>query len=63
MVFMALINIVVLVILYKPVAALLKHYINQWNQEKIPVYIKGDIPEIESEAITQWDGSDADSVK
>lgn len=61
--FMALINIVVLVMLYKPVVALLNHYINQWNQEKIPVYIKGDIPEIESEAITQWDGSDADSVK
>lgn len=61
--FMALINIVVLVMLYKPVIALLNHYINQWNQEKIPVYIKGDIPEIESEAITQWDGSDAGSIK
>lgn len=61
--FMALINIVVLVMLYKPVAALLNHYISQWNQEKIPVYIKGDVPEIESDAITQWDGSDANSVK
>lgn len=61
--FMALINIVVLVLLYKPVIALLNHYISQWNQEKIPVYIKGDIPEIESDAISQWDGSDAESVK
>ncbi len=25
--------------------------------------IKGDIPEIETDAVTQWDGSDADSVK
>lgn len=61
--FMALINIVVLVILYKPVVALLNNYITQWNQEKIPVYIKGDIPEIESDAVTQWDGRDANSVK
>lgn len=61
--FMALINIVVLVVLYKPVIALLKNYISQWNQEKIPVYIKGDIPEIESDAISEWDGSDANSVK
>ena len=61
--FMALINIIVLVMLYKPVTALLNNYISQWNQVKIPVYIKGDIPEIETDAGTQWDGSDADSVK
>ena len=52
--FMAIINIIVLVVLYKPVVALLNHYLSQWNQEKIPVYIKGDLPEIESDAVTQW---------
>lgn len=52
--FMAIINIIVLVTLYKPVVALLKHYLDQWNQEKVPVYVKGDLPEIETDAVTQW---------
>ena len=60
--FMALLNIITLILLYKPVKALLNHYIYQWNQEKIPVYIKGDLPEIEDDAITQWNGQDAHSV-
>lgn len=61
--FMALLNIAALFLLYKPVLALLNNYIDQWNSEKIPVYIKGDIPEIEDDAITQWNGEDAHSVR
>ncbi|MDE7169727.1 MAG: alanine:cation symporter family protein, partial [Mucispirillum sp.] len=61
--FMALLNIAALFLLYKPVLALLNNYIEQWNSEKIPVYIKGDIPEIEDDAITQWNGEDAHSVR
>ena len=56
--FMAIINIIVLVALYKPVVALLNHYLNQWNQEKIPVYVKGDLPEIETDAVSQWNRED-----
>lgn len=52
---MALLNIAVVIMLYKPVSYLLKNYLTQWNNEKIPVYIKGDIPEIEDNAVTQWD--------
>lgn len=61
--FMAIINITFLVMLYKPVKTLLDHYLKQWNEEKIPVYIKGDLPEIETDAVSQWDGSDASSVR
>ena len=61
--FMAIINITFLVMLYKPVKTLLDHYLKQWNEEKIPVYIKGDLPEIETDAVSQWDGSDAGSVR
>ena len=60
--FMAIINIIVLVALYKPVVALLNHYLNQWNQEKIPVYVKGDLPEIETDAVSQWNREDSNSV-
>ena len=59
--FMAIINIIVLVALYKPVVALLNHYLNQWNQEKIPVYVKGDLPEIETDAVSQWNREDSNS--
>ena len=61
--FMAIINIIVLVALYKPVVALLNHYLNQWNQEKIPVYVKGDLPEIETDAVSQWNGEDSNYIK
>ena len=61
--FMALLNIATLILLYKPVKALLENYISQWNKEQIPVYIKGDIPEIEDDAITQWNGQDSYSIK
>lgn len=51
---MAVLNIIVVLMLYKPVSALLQNYLSQWNSEKVPVYVKGDIPEIEDDAVTQW---------
>ena len=56
--FMALINLIVLIILRKPVVALLNHYLAQWRQGKVPVYVKGDLPEIETDAVTQWNRED-----
>ena len=56
--FMALINLIVLVILRKPVVLLLNHYLAQWHQGKYPVYVKGDLPEIETDAVTQWNRED-----
>ena len=56
--FMALINLIVLIILRKPVVALLNHYLAQWRQGKVPVYVKGDLPDVETDAVTQWNRED-----
>lgn len=51
---MAILNIFILLILYKPSLKLIDNYTEQLNNKKKPEYRKKDIPEIESEAITQW---------
>lgn len=54
--FMALLNIIVMVILNKPVYLLTKHYVSQLKEHKEPTFHKNLIEELKTDdAITQWD--------
>ena len=53
--FMALLNIIVMVILNKPVYLLAKHYVSKLKEHKEPAFNKNSIPELSNDdAITQW---------
>ena len=52
---MALLNIVILIILNKPVYLLTKHYVSQLKEHKEPKFNKNSISELfNDDAITQW---------
>lgn len=51
----ALINLVVILVLFKPARVLLKDYEKQLKENKIPTYCVNNTPEIKDEAITSWD--------
>ncbi|MEI0518807.1 alanine/glycine:cation symporter family protein [Brachyspira murdochii] len=53
--FMALLNIIVIVILNKPVYLLTKHYVSKLKYHKDPVFNKNSIEELSNDdAVTQW---------
>lgn len=43
--------------------ALLNHYLSQWHEGKTPVYVKGDLLEVECDAVTQWDKKDVEKIQ
>ncbi|WP_295156216.1 sodium:alanine symporter family protein [uncultured Brachyspira sp.] len=54
--FMALLNIIIMVILSKPVVLLSKDYINKLKEHKEPIFYKDSIEELKTDdAVTQWD--------
>ena len=56
---MALLNIVILVLLNKPVYLLTKHYVSELKNHKEPKFNKNSIPELSNDkAITQWNSND-----
>ena len=53
--FMALLNIIIIVILNKPVYLLARHYVSKLKEHKEPAFNKNSIPELSNDdAITQW---------
>ena len=56
---MALLNIIILVLLNKPVYLLTKHYISELKNHKEPKFNKNSIAELSNDnAITQWNSND-----
>lgn len=56
--FMALLNIIIIIILNKPVSLLTKDYVKKLKKHKEPIFTKSSIKELSNDdAITQWDVS------
>lgn len=56
--FMALLNIIVMVILNKPVVLLTKDYVKRLKEHKDPIFYKDSVEELKTDdAITQWDNN------
>ena len=57
--FMALLNIIVMIILNKPVYLLTKHYVSQLKEHKEPKFNKNSISDLSNDdAISQWSGNE-----